>query len=179
MVGGGLLAEGEGILPIADAELETTFAVHILTISDQMVTCTTSRHSSYLFRHCLHHTGTTESTKTKKRYTAMAQPMKTNTWGESDLLQKWCVMMTVATNMDRTSLTVWLYHINYIFGKFQNTELKDTNMLNGITSRWEFYLQSTRKQKSWETNKKSDWPNKILMGIRLEGEDVGWEFITN
>ena len=65
-------------------------------------------------------------------------------------------MMTVATHTDRTSLTAWLYHINYIFGKFQNTELNGTNMLKGITSRREFYLQSTRKQKSWETNKKSD-----------------------
>jgi hypothetical protein len=49
-------------------------------------------------------------------------------------------------------------------------------MLKGITSRREFYLKSTRKQKSWKTNKKSDWPNKILRGILFEGEDVGWEF---
>jgi len=115
----------------------------------------------------------------KKRYTAMAQSMKTNTWEECDLFQKWCIMMTVETYMNRTSLTAWLYHVNYIFGKFQNTELKGTNMLKGITSRREFYLQSTRKQKCWKTNKKSDWPNKILMGILLEGEDVGWEFFTN
>jgi hypothetical protein len=64
--------------------------------------------------------------------------------------------MTVETHMDRTSLTAWLYHRNYTFDKFQNTELKGTNMLKGITSRREFYLKSTRKQKSWKTNKKSD-----------------------
>lgn len=53
-----LLAEGKQIFPEADSELESTFVVHILTVSDQIVICTTSIHSSYLFRHCLHHTGT-------------------------------------------------------------------------------------------------------------------------
>lgn len=53
-----LLAEGKVILPKADAELETTFAVHILTVSDQMDICTTSLQSSYLFRYYLYHTGT-------------------------------------------------------------------------------------------------------------------------
>lgn len=63
-------------------------------------------------------------------------------------------MMTIETHMDRTSLTAWLYHINYIIDKFQNTKLKGMNMLNGITSRGEFHLQITKVQKSWETNKK-------------------------
>lgn len=156
------------------------FAVHILTVSDRVVICTISLHSSYLLRYCLHHTRTIYGQyKKKKRYTAMAQSMKTNTREECDLFQRWCIMMTVETHMNRTSLTAWLYHINYIFGKFQNTELNSTNMLTGITSRREFYLHSTRKQKCWKTNKKSDWPNKILMNILLEGEDAGWEFFTN
>jgi hypothetical protein len=39
--------------------------------------------------------------------------------------------MTVETQMDRTSLTARLYHINYILDKFQNSELKGMNMLKG------------------------------------------------
>jgi len=150
------------------------------TVSDQMVICAISLHSSYLFRYCLYHTGTICGQYEKKEgYIAMAQPMKTNMWQECDLFQRWCVTMTVETHMDRTFLTAWLYHINYIFCKFQNTELKGTNMLKGITTRRGFYLQSTRKHKSWKTNKKSDWPNNILMGTLPEGEDVGWKFFTN
>ena len=178
-----LLAEGKEILLTACAELvclQFTYLRFQIRWSYIPYNCTVRTYWDNAFiTLALFMDSTKEGEKKKKGYTAMAQSMKTNMQEECDLFQRWCIMKTVETYMNRTSLTAWLYHTNYIFGKFQSTELNGMNMLTGITSRREFYLLSTRKQKFWKTNKKSDWPSKILMGILLEGEDVGWEFFTN
>lgn len=46
--GGGQLQRWKEVLPKADVELESTFAVHIHMVSDQLLVCAISIHTSYL-----------------------------------------------------------------------------------------------------------------------------------
>jgi hypothetical protein len=101
-----------------------------------------------LTTHCSYHMSTIY-----ERYKKSMYPNQWKHKTQKGAYFKGCVMMTNTYEQNFPNCLTLPHTLHH---KYQNTELNDRNMLKGIISRREFYLQSTRDKKCWVTNKKVD-----------------------